>query len=364
MRRTTTHAIRCLLLALAGAASVAAAAELPRYSCQRLGGSELRGQLTYSGGINSLGEVAGTGQFSRQEAVLTAAHWQGDGSVDFLVRSHRNSGAYSINDAGQVVGYVTLADGGTRPAVWANGQASLLPTLAGRKGSGVAVSVNNQGQIAGVSSMRWVGRWRQRATLWEHGKAINLGTIDPNFDSRAIAINDRGVAVGFSDVADNGRRAVQWSGHVMTELAPLRGGARSEALGLNRDGVVVGASNTADNVYYLRAVAWQEGQVLDLGTLPGDMDSQAEAINAQGVIVGQSSIGFGPSTAVAWFGIDAAPVDLNGLIADGGCHDDDGNVRLLSEGTGINEQGAIAATSYTAAPNGRVQVMAFRLTPL
>lgn len=359
-----SHPLRELALAGLVASSVCANAAAPRYSCQRLDGADLHGQHTYAQAINSHGDVAGTGQFSRHEALLTAGHWKSDGTVDYLVRSHRESGAYGINEAGQIVGFVTLNDAGTRPTVWTDGEPSLLPTLAGRKGAGVATSINNQGQIVGASTMRWTGEWRWRATLWDHGKATNLGSLDKDFGSRALAISDQGVVVGFSDLPGNGRRAVQWSAGAMTDLGTLPGGTWSEAVDVSPVGVVVGNSNTADNAYYQHAVAWRDGQIVDLGTLPGDLESYAEAIGPDGIVTGHSGRGFGPGAAVIWFGLDQAPVDLSTLIADGGCRDADGRIRMLSSASGISANGAIAVTSYTAGPKGYVQAMAFKLLPL
>lgn len=357
---------RCLGLALLSMVAIGAGArELPRYRCERLAGADLDGQNAYTTGINGQGEVVGLGFFARRLNLITAARWKSDGEIEYLVHNRWHSGAYGINDAGQVAGYVMLRDGGDHPAVWVDGVPELLPSLSGQRRSiGNAAAINNQGLVVGFTNIG-PGILR-RATLWDHGRAIDLGALDAQHHSAAVAINEHGVAVGSSDLPSNASRAVQWVDGVMQELGTLPGGIQSQASGISLDGLVVGSSDSAEHPYRLHATAWRHGEVIDLGTLPGDAISEAHAVSPDGaVIVGQSWLddAYLPR-AVAWFGDGGEPVALDELVVDGGCRDEKGNPRALTSATGVNGQGDIAATAVNYAPKGGSQASVFRLKRL
>jgi probable HAF family extracellular repeat protein len=81
-----------------------------------------------------------------------------------------------------------------------------LGTLGG-EGS-VAQSINNRGQVVGVSETA-----REKvvhAFLWQGGTMADLGTLGRNF-SNAEAINDRGQIAGFSQTASGDFHAVLWT---------------------------------------------------------------------------------------------------------------------------------------------------------
>jgi probable HAF family extracellular repeat protein len=343
----------------------AAAQDLPRYRCERLAGADLNDQNAFSTAINLHGEVAGMGYFARRANVLTAARWKSDGRVEYLFRNPRHhSAAYGINDAGDVSGYVMLSDGAEHPAVLVNGVSKLLPTLpTDGRGGGNAAAINNLGQVVGYSH---VGNAIQlRATMWDQGRMVDLGALNDQLNSAAVAVNDHGVVVGSSD-RRSGSHAVRWVDGTIHDLGTLPGGSQSKASGISLDGLVVGASNSAEHRYDLHATAWRHGEVIDLGTLPGHSVSQAFAVSPDGsVIVGESRPEDGDTAgAVAWFGVGGDPVVLDDLLVDGGCRDEKGSPRSLSTATGVNAHGDIAATSINYGPHGGLQLSVFRLKRL
>jgi probable HAF family extracellular repeat protein len=104
--------------------------------------------------------------------------------------------AYSINDLGHIIGASQL--GGT---VWNNGVATALESLSGFFSWGV--SINNLGQIVGSSSN--LANGKNRATLWNHGVAIDLNSFLNASEQTAgwvllngTDINDNGSIVGFA----------------------------------------------------------------------------------------------------------------------------------------------------------------------
>lgn len=343
----------------------AGARDLPPYRCERLAGADLDHQQASTQAINIHGEVAGLGYFAKGTNVLTAVRWRSDGSVEHLYRSARHhSAAYGINDAGQVSGYVMLKDGVEHPAIVANRVSKLLPTLpTNGLAGGNAAAINNLGQAVGFS---YVGTGiLLRATLWDHGRAIDLGALNDQLSSFAEAINDRGVVVGSSNLR-SGAHAVRWVDGAIQDLGTLPGGSRSEASAISLDGLVVGSSNAGAHPYESHATAWRVGDVIDLGTLPGDLASQAFAVSPDGsVIVGESRPAEGDlGRAAAWFGVGAEAVALDSLLVDGGCRDEKGNLRPLSTATGVNAHGDIAATSIGYGLHGGIQTAVFRLRRL
>jgi probable HAF family extracellular repeat protein len=74
------------------------------------------------------------------------------------------------------------------------------------------------------------------ATEWRGGKVINLGGLPGYLASEALAINDAGVVVGWSNVGGD-YYATEWSHGKVIDLGP------GEALAINDAGVAVGWSN-------------------------------------------------------------------------------------------------------------------------
>jgi hypothetical protein len=128
--------------------------------------------------------------------------------------------------------------------------------------------------------------------LWERGTPRDIGSFGGVAWNTPMAINDRGVVVGFANAAGTtgdvfNERAFIWSErHGFHELAPLPGDTRSQALGVNNREQVVGLSRGPNGS---RAVIWQAGRGTDLKALvPGFAGRlvYANDINDRGVITG------------------------------------------------------------------------------
>jgi probable HAF family extracellular repeat protein len=232
---------------------------------------------------------------------------------------------------------------------------------------GTAFRINTKGQVVGWS---YDEGYTDRAVLWRNGQITNLGglTADHSLASYAYGLNDVGTIVGASkfQLGLISMKAVRWDGTPkrITALNGLteRGDAAGRAV--NNAGVIVGYSNFQFGDYWEhRAVAWTSVDPIDLGTLPGGRSSQALDINSAGIIVGGSTIESGDWIATAWYGLDAAPTDLNGLVPGPGCVDSTGQAFRLVSASAINDQGAIAAWAYYYRPDGTTNYAAFRLTP-
>jgi probable HAF family extracellular repeat protein len=96
------------------------------------------------------------------------------------------------------------------------------------------------------------------------GAMADLGSFTGTF-SVAQAINDKGVAVGWSNAGFNIDHAFLYAAGVMTDLGTLTGQGSSGAYGINNAGQVVGWSEVANKE--TRAILYENGAMVDLETL-------------------------------------------------------------------------------------------------
>ena len=153
-----------------------------------------------------------------------------------------------------------------------------LGTLGGDES--VAVAVNDHGQVVGFSD---TGEFNERggvvshAFLWENGEMRDLGTLGGS-KSDARAVNDRGQVVGVSETDTGEWHAFLWEDGKMRDLAPL-----ASADGVNERGQVVGRGPSGGPV--AQALLWEDGRVTEVGDVGS---GSTPAINERGQIVGWS----------------------------------------------------------------------------
>jgi probable HAF family extracellular repeat protein len=161
-----------------------------------------------------------------------------------------------------------------------------LGTLGGQ-GSG-AYGINNTGQVVGETATI-PGSYITRAFLYSNGTMTDLGTLGGT-TSWAYGINNTGQVVGYASTAGAAGHAFLYSNGVMSDLGTL-GGTSSQALGINNNGQVVGWAYTAGGAAR-DAFVYSGGSLLDLnkqlspGSGSGWILSDANAINDLGQIVG------------------------------------------------------------------------------
>jgi probable HAF family extracellular repeat protein len=147
--------------------------------------------------------------------------------------------------------------------------------------------INASGQITGTSGL--VGRYEQRAFLFDGTQLLNLGTLGGN-TSNGYGINDAGQVSGTAGIAfDADYNGFFCDGRAMTPLSI--GGGSSEAYGINNHGHVVGVAYLPD----LHAFFY-DGTVHDLGTMNGGRNSVAVGVNDQGEITGWADLPGGNSS--------------------------------------------------------------------
>ena len=189
-----------------------------------------------------------------------------------------------INDNGEVVGSISIADEESYPVLWIGHSLTKLPCPIGRPW-GEAASINTTGDIIGYAYSDW-GKTHlggdYRAVLWHDGQVSELPMPRNYRLSRGIAINDRGdVLCSLGEIPTPFHSCLRSKGHEWT----LEGAA----FGLSQDGAVVGFANDA----YGRAHAcvWTDGRPEAQDPLPGCRTSSADSINATGDIAGECNSG-------------------------------------------------------------------------
>ncbi|MDQ3930424.1 MAG: DUF3466 family protein [Chloroflexota bacterium] len=224
------------------------------------------GRLSGSGGahaINSRGQVTGytaTGSSSFVQAFL----WTPTGPKDARGRiialgtlpGAGDSAGTGINDRGQIAGYTNRPDYfGYHAFVWtphgSHGSRGVwrdLGTLPGGTSTG-AWAINDQGEVAGTGD---TASGELHGFLYSKGEMIDLGTLPGGTESDARGINNRGEVVGTAFTAEGHPRAFLYRDGKMVELndllpASLRGVVSMQgAFDINDRGQIVGVAAVGD----------------------------------------------------------------------------------------------------------------------
>jgi probable HAF family extracellular repeat protein len=222
--------------------------------------------------------------------------------------------AVTANNRGQVVGWAETAERdntctgrrqvlGFIGAVWDTRRGDRIQELPPLPGTDDKVStgnaINDRGQVAGISGIcdQAVGRLSARhMALWENGVPTEIESFGAGAWNTPMAINNKGVVVGFANAAGTqgitfNERPFLWTEQDgIDDLGTLDGDTRGQALGINNRGQVVGLSREAGGGG-LTAVTWQNGEVIDLNSLAPGYDGHllyANDINNAGVFTGQA----------------------------------------------------------------------------
>ena len=235
-------------------------------------------------GINDQGEVAGALNTSVVLRPFRAVRKVGLQELSLPPGS--NGGvAYAINELGEAAGYAS-GTAGIRPVWWTRrGDVQLLQGIDSQTAR--ALDLNDRGDVAGVS-----GDTVKTAVLWPRkGGITSLGTLPGFTHSEAVSISENGTLAGVATGSGeflNRSRAVLWQPNALTiqDLGVLPGGTDSRARDVNNRGEVVGTSSSASGD---RAFIWTAATGMQdlnaLVTVPGLVMTDALSINKRGDIV-------------------------------------------------------------------------------
>lgn len=291
--------------------------------------------------INNAGEIAGA-TYPTGCCNGLATVWNGSTATHLgPPPGMTGSSGQSINSSGQVAGYSFSATS-QAATVWNGVTPTALQNLPGTN-FGNAVAINNSGQVAGASYVS--GPASPFATVWNGTTATALPGLAGTTYSSAFGINSTGQVVGASYTSGGTALGTLWTGSAPTALGLLAGATSNTGLSINASGVVAGYSTgSAGNMI---ATVWSGLVPTGLGTLPGGTNSVAYAINSLGEVVGSSDDGTGDVLASVWNGLSVA--DLGAL--PGG---------TTSVARGINDLGQIAG--YSDDGNGEEHAVLWSVT--
>lgn len=230
------------------------------------------GSHSYAYGINNDGTVVGASRVPTAASANHAFIW--DPTIEDLHLSAPLSGtvsiARSINDDGVVVGL--MSNGTTRAFVY---DGTTLVDLHPLLGTSQAFDISNAGFVAGQAGTQ--------AFRWDATNGATLiGGAGATTSGRGV--NDGGAVVGETTTGGS-TRAFLWNG-TLNVLDTL--GGTSSALAVNNTGLIVGYSEVVAGDR--RATLWNGSSVVDLNNLlsPGSGWTLVEArgVNSSGQIVG------------------------------------------------------------------------------
>ena len=284
----------------------------------------------------------------------------------------------ALNAAGVGAGFVQTpaTPGGpparTQAALFTAGAPTLLPDGPGEVLQSRANGLNDAGDAVGVRLLRTAPgapTLVQRATLWRRGtgEVVDLGALGPAASSEALAVNNRGQAVGtsFSPLGGLALPVFFAEGRVIQLPLPPRyiGGA---ATAVNERGQTAGwVSGIAGPTTPTRAVLWDHGGRVDLLEVPPAAGlSIAQGINDAGDIVGFVSSGGNPSgppqreDAALWRGgaltvlppLPGGPTGGDGPVSSASARDVNNRGEAVGRSSSAAGERAVRWTVNPAAP--------------
>jgi probable HAF family extracellular repeat protein len=220
--------------------------------------------------------------------------------IDLGTLGGQASETSAISNDGLIAGEASLANGIQHAVLWYKSLKLDLGTLGGSKSAGlnsVAFFSNDLAQVVGASEVSTQDKDSENFCsfgsglkclpfLWQAGVMKALPLLGGQ-NGQAIAVNDRGRAVGVAEMRTvdkncvaphtNDFEAVLWGpgqGEIQ-ELRPLPGDTVGIGLWINEKGQVIGTTGSCGNSLLPplangpHAVLWENGTVTDLGNLGG-----------------------------------------------------------------------------------------------
>ena len=283
----------------------------------------LGGNHSLVGNINNRGQVTGEAinaipdPFSLYYQLLGSSNgtqtraflWQNGKNQDLGTLGGPDAVGFFVNERGQIVGASdtnsipnpTTGLPTLDPFLWERGTMIDLGTLGGT--FGLARLLNNRGDVIGTSNL--TGDQTSHPFLWDNGKLIDLfSTTIGGSSLTANQLNERGEFVGAAAFPNRPfNHAYLWSNGVATDLGVLNGDCSSEAVALNSSDQVVGYSVACDGRSQ-RSFLWENGSMVDLNTLIPPNSSlqlvETITINDQGEIAGDGDPAGCGGDAMLW----------------------------------------------------------------
>lgn len=328
---------RFFIAGLVAVGLVGAPAEAaPQFQLEIIG--HLDGSYSSAQAVSNSGVVVGyAGTSAASSLPRSAVAWTDGALAELGTLGGTRSTALGVNDTGAVVGWARDSSEASQAMVYRDGTMTGLNGIAAdpQWNLSTAWSVNNAGQVVGVAT----GPNGDRGFVLSlaDGSFTPLGTLGGD-RSDAYGLNEAGDVVGRARTAAGETHAFLYRDGTMTDLGTL-GGSSSQAWDINNHGVITGWATDATGQ---RLAFVHDGETMTALASLGDRSDQAYGINDMGWVVGQALDATGASRAVLW--VDGEVFDLNTLIlgADGW---------ILDFAWGINDRGWIVGNARDAEGN-------------
>jgi len=200
----------------------------------------LGGDYSFATAINDLGAIVGSS--TTADGSLHAFLWRAGRMTDLGVPGTGEVFAEDINNRGQVVGWRAPGDDGPSAAyLWQRGTVTFLP---GTRYGGQARSINERGEIVGavfLAESSQAARWRQtRLEL--------IGNLPGGNAGGATAVNDVGLILGSGNVSPDSAEdhAFLWRHGIFSDLSTA-GVPNSAAELNNRAAIIATVPNATDD---------------------------------------------------------------------------------------------------------------------
>lgn len=189
-----------------------------------------------------------------------------------------NSQALSINNHGQIVGWIFVGQGfsNLRGFIWENGERRLILNDVESR----ARAINDSGWVTGSYEPASLAK----GFLWKDSTLYDLGTLG-GYDTQPVDINDHGQIVG-TDLTFSGKKLpfIYQNGSIDTLPTPTNwNGTQSvEATAINNNGQVTGYTRFNDGLFH--TFIWENNNITELGI----GNALVHDINDQGYAIGRS----------------------------------------------------------------------------
>jgi probable HAF family extracellular repeat protein len=270
-------------------------------------------------GLNELGHVVGYYPFCVIGHDVPFLWTPETGMIDLpLPPDSYEATAEDINDTGQIVGTMTIADVGLRGFFYDNGEYTVLPPVIPDAGWSTALAINNEGQVVGYRSIgEEINPYN--AYIWSAEDGFtDLGVMEGPY-SGATGISDTGVVIGWTGQPGVAQVFI-WQDGTLFLLGAIPGGDSSFPGGVNSRGHVVGAGlieETKRREPVLRGFVWANGAWTFVDPLPDYDGSSARGLNDLRQVVGQCYSPNAPGDERAFLWQERTTYDLNELIESG-----------------------------------------------